>query len=186
MTVAFPRRIACSALLMLALPAAATAQVVYPQGGYSQPAPSAAAAASPFCGRLEAQLAAIDRGAGADPARAEQTRRIEETLNKQQADLDRTQAQWQRLGCQPPSLFSIFSNQSPQCGPLNNQINQMRAAIDRTMADLQRSRHGADDEMQRQAVIGALAQNNCGPQYVAAAPQQKGFFETLFGGLGNP
>jgi len=182
--VTFPRRIACAALLMLAVPAAAAAQVVYPQGAYPQPTPPAGAAAGPVCGRLEAQLAAIDRGAGADPARAEQTRRIEETLNKQQADLDRTQAQWQRLGCQPPSLFSIFSNQSPQCGPLNNQINQMRAAIDRTMADLQRSRHGADDEMQRQAVIGALAQNNCGPQYVAAAPQ-KGFFETLFGGL-NP
>jgi hypothetical protein len=142
---------------------------------------------SPACGRLEAQLAAIDRGAGADPQRAEQTRRIEETLNKQQADLDRTQSQWQRLGCQPPSLFSIFSNQPPQCGPLNNQISQMRATIDRTMVELQRSRHGADDDMQRQAVIGALAQNNCGPQYrVAAAPQPKGFFETLFGGGGAP
>src|SRR5258708_26755454 len=62
----------------------------------------------------------------------------------------------------------------------------MRAGIDRTTADLERSRHGADDEMQRQAVIGALAQNNCCPQYVAAAPQQKGFFETLFAELGNP
>src|SRR5258708_1350579 len=185
MTVAFPRRIGCSALLMLALPAAATAQVVYPQGGYSQPAPSAAAA-SPVCGRLEAQLAAIDRGAGADPARAEQTRRIQEPLTKQQAALDRPQAEWQRLGCQPPSLFSIFANQSPRCGPLNSQIGQMRAGIDRTTAELQRSRHGADDEMQRQAVFGALAQNNCGPQYVAAAPQQQGFFETLFCGLGNP
>jgi len=89
MMVTVPRRIACAALLMLALPAAAAAQVVYPQGGYSQPAPSAAAA-SPVCGRLEAQLAAIDRGAGADPARAEQTRRIEEALNSQQAELDRT------------------------------------------------------------------------------------------------
>src|SRR5712671_7769625 len=180
----FPRRIACTALLMLALPAAAAAQVVYPQGGYSQPTPSASTAANPVCGRLEAQLAAIDRGAGADPARAEQTRRIEEALNRQQADLDRTQAEWQRLGCQPPSLFSIFANQSPRCGPLNSQIGQMRSGIDRTMAELQRSRHGADDEMQRQAVIGALAQNNCGPQYRVAVAPQKGFFETLFGGGG--
>jgi hypothetical protein len=186
------RRIACAALLILVLPAAAAAQVTYPQPApqaYPQatpaPAPPAGAAANPVCGRLEAQLAAIDRGAGADPARAEQTRRIEDTLSKQQGDLDRTQAQWQRLGCQTPSLFSIFANQSPQCGPLNNQIGQMRAGIDRTVAELQRSRHGADDEMQRQAVIGALAQNSCGPQYSAAAPQ-KGFFETLFGSLGNP
>jgi Protein of unknown function (DUF2865) len=183
-----PRRFAYAALLMLVLPVAAAAQITYPQPSPQpapQPAPPPGAAASPVCGRLEAQLAAIDRGAGADPARAEQARRIEETLNRQQADLDRTRAQWQRLGCQPPGLFSIFANQSPQCGPLNNQIGQVRAAIDRTTAELERSRHGADDEMQRQAVIGALAQNNCGPQYAAAAPQ-KGFFETLFGGLGNP
>ncbi|HWN49917.1 MAG TPA: DUF2865 domain-containing protein [Xanthobacteraceae bacterium] len=181
MTGTFPRRVACVALLTLFLPAAAAAQVTYPQA-----APPAGGAPNPVCGRLEAQLAAIDRGAGADPARAEQTRRIEETLNKQQADLDRTQSQWQRLGCQPPSLFSIFSNQSPQCGPLNNQISQMRATIDRTMAELQRSRHGADDDMQRQGVLGALAQNNCGPQYRVAVAPQKGFFETLFGGGGAP
>jgi len=60
----------------------------------------------------------------------------------------------------------------------------MRANIDRTTGDLQRTRHGADDEMQRQAVFGALAQNNCGPQYRTAAAPQRGFFETIFGG--NP
>jgi len=178
--ITFPRQIACTAVLILALPVVAVAQVTYPQSG-----PPASPAGNPVCVRLEAQLAAIDRGAGADPVRAEQTRRFEETLSKQQADLDRTRAEWQRLGCQPPSLFSIFVNQSPRCGPLNNQIGQMRADIDRTTAELERSRHGADDEMQRQGVIGALAQNNCGSQYVAAAPQ-KGFFETLFGGLSNP
>jgi hypothetical protein len=178
MTGAFPYRIACAAVLAFAVPAAAMAQ-----GGFQQGGAPAGPAASPVCGRLEAQLAAIDRGAGADPARADAARRIEEALNKQQGDLDRTQAQWQRLGCQAPSLFSIFSNQAPQCGPLGNQIQQLRANVDRTMADLQRTRHGGDDEIQRQSVIGALAQNNCGPQYrAAAAPQQRGFFETLFGG----
>ena len=34
-------------------------------------------------------------------------------------------------------------------------------------------------------MIAALAQNNCGPQYRAAANQQRGFFESLFGGGGN-
>jgi hypothetical protein len=176
MTGTFSRRVARAALFALVVPAAAAAQGTYPSPG---------AAVSPVCGRLETQLAAIDRGAGGDPARAEQARRLDDTLNKQQSDLDRTQAQWQRLGCQAPSLFSIFSNQSPQCGPLNNQILQMRATIDRTTAESQRLRHGGDDDMQRQSVIGALAQNNCGPQYrAAAAPQQRGFFETLFGGGG--
>lgn len=186
----FPR-IAYTALAMLILPAAAAAQQGYPQpGGYPQQAvptpPADRGNASPVCGRLEAQLTAIDRGAG-DPARAEQTRRIEDTLNRQQGDLDRVQAQYQRFGCQPRTLFSIFADQPAQCGPLGNQINQIRAAIDRTTSDLERSRRGAEDDMQRQAVIGALAQNNCGPQYrVAAPPRPKGILETLFGGGDNP
>ena len=140
---------------------------------------------NPTCTRLESQLAAIDR-AGADPGRAEQARRIEDSLTRQQADLDRVQAQFQRLGCQPPSLFSIFVQQPAQCGGLSAQIQQMRGNIDRTQSDLQRTRHGGEDDSQRQGVINALAQNNCGPQYqraaAAAMPQQRGFFETLFGG----
>src|SRR5258708_35359874 len=137
----FPHRIACAAWLTLAVPATAAAQVVYPQGGYSQPAPPAGAAATPVCGRLEAQLAAIDRGVSADPARAEQTRRFEETLNKQQAELDRTRAERQRLRGQPPSPVSIFANQSPRCGPRTRPIGQIRAGIARPTADPRRLRH---------------------------------------------
>jgi len=170
------RRTALIGLALLGLPAAAAAQGIPQQSG---------ASGNPVCVRLESQLASIDR-AGADPARAEQARRIDESLSKQQSELDRVQAQYQRFGCQPPSLFSIFVTQAPQCGSLNGQIQQMRGNIDRTLADLQRTRRGGEDDMQRQAVIGALAQNNCGPQYraaaAAAAPQQRGFFETLFGG----
>lgn len=162
----------------------------YPQQGQSAPpypqgAPAAAPAPTSVCGRLEGQLTAIDHGN--DPARAERTRRIEDTLNRQQGDLERVQAQWQRLGCQPVTLFSMFSNQSPQCGPLGNRISQIRATIDQTTNDLERSRHNADDDMQRQSVLAALSQNNCGPQYRNAAQQRpKGILETLFGGGDNP
>ncbi len=187
MTSSEARRILLALLIAVAMPATAWAQASgSPSGQPQQPGPpgqSAPSPASPACQRLEGQLAAIDRGAGGDPARAEQARRLEDTLNKQQGELDRTQAQWQKLGCQQPGLFSIFMNQPAQCGPLNGQIQQMRATIDRTTNDLQRTRHGGDDEMQRQGVLGALAQNNCGPQYrAAAAPPQRGFFDTIFGG----
>src|SRR5262249_22520110 len=67
---------------------------------------------------------------------------------------------------------------------INQQIQQTRANLERTLADLDRMQGGAagDREAQRQTVIAALAQNNCGPQYRAAANQQRGFFETIFGG----
>ncbi len=158
------------ALAALAGMGAARAQVPPPPG------------ANPACTRLEAQLAAIDRGT-ADPAQADQIRRYQDTADRQQADLDRMSAQASRLGCSGGGFFSLFSGQNPQCTPLNQQISQARANLEKMLADLDRLRGGAGDrEAQRATVIGALAQNNCGPQYSAAANQQRGFFETIFGG----
>ena len=139
--------------------------------------------ANPACVRLEAQLGAIDRGT-VDPARADQIRRYEESSRQQQGELDRLNAQARRLGCSGGGFFSFFGGQSQQCTPINQQIQQTRANLERTLADLDRMQGGAagDREAQRQTVIAALAQNNCGPQYRAAANQQRGFFDTLFGG----
>jgi hypothetical protein len=141
---------------------------------------------NPVCSRLEAQLAAVDRGAG-DPGRVAQIQRADDALNRQQAALDRLVAQSRRLGCQT-GFFSIFSSQPPQCSSLNTQIEQARSGVDRSMMELQRLQSGGagEQEAQRQTVLTALAQNNCGPQYrQAAAPQQGGLFQNLFGGGGN-
>jgi len=92
-------------------------------------------------------------------------------------------AQSRRTGCEGLGFFSLFGGQPPQCGTLNSQIQQMRANLDRMMSDLQRL-HGADVDRdgQRQSIIVALAQNNCGPQYRAQITQQSGgFFDQLFG-----
>jgi hypothetical protein len=153
------------------------------QGAYSPNAPPPGAPAqNPVCVRLEAQLAAVDRGA-VDPARADQIKRYEDAAARQQADLDRTLAQSRRLGCEGLGFFSIFGGQNPQCPQINQHIQQIRGNLDRTLSDLQRIQGGGGDrEAQRQNVIAALAQNNCGPQYRAVANQQRGFFETLFGG----
>ena len=137
------------------------------------------------CLRLEGQLAAIDRGAGIDPARAEQIKRYEETVAKQQAELDRLGQQSQRLGCQGGGFFALFSGQSPQCGPLNNQMQQMRANLDRSLSDIQRLQgNSGEREAQRRGILVALGQNDCGPQYrqyATAGPG--GFFDNLFGGV---
>jgi hypothetical protein len=63
----------------------------------------------------------------------------------------------------------------------------MRGNLDRINVDLQRLR-GSDQDRgeQRRSVMVALAQNNCGPQYRAAARQQGGFFDQLFGRDNEP
>jgi hypothetical protein len=142
-------------------------------------------AASPVCARFEAQLANVNRGS-ADPGRADLIRHAEDAVARQQADLDRTVAQLRRLGCEGISgFFALFTGQSPQCTPLSSQVQQMRGNLDRMMSDLERLKSGSSDqEAQRRALIGQLAQNNCGEQYrtAAAAAGPAGFFDALFGG----
>jgi hypothetical protein len=139
-------------------------------------------ARNPVCTQLEGQLSAFDRGI-TDASQSDAAKRLDDTARKQQADLDRLSAQARRSGCEGNGFFSMFVSQPAQCGPLNAQIQQARANLDRTMNDLQRaqSNTGADREGQRRQLIGALAQNDCGPQYRQQANQGGGFFERLFG-----
>jgi hypothetical protein len=175
------RILAGAILLGLAIAGSAVAQVNPPA-----PAPQQGAAVNPMCPRLEAQLASIDRGAGGDPAKAEQIRRYEEAAGKQQGELDRVTQQAKRQGCDSSGFFSLFSGQSAQCGPINGQIQQMRANLDQITVSLERLRGGsgfgnAERDNQRRSVLLALAQNNCGPQYVNAARGSGNFLDNLFG-----
>jgi hypothetical protein len=150
-----------------------------PQGGMPP-------GANPMCPRLEAQLASIDRGGG-DPARTDQVRRYEDAAGKQQAELDRVTAQAKRMGCDSSGFFSLFSGQSAQCGPVNNQIQRMRTNLEQITTSLEQLRSGSgpggnpDRDNQRRSVLLALAQNNCGPQYAAAARNAGSFLDNLFG-----
>ncbi len=154
----------------------------FPQSGRDQ-----------VCQRLEGQLASIDRSGG-DPGRAEQIRRFEEMAGRQQAELDRATMQSRRLGCDASGFFQLFGGggRSDQCGPLNNQIQQTRSNLSRTQSELQRLQGagaGFERDNQRRAVLTALAQNDCGPQYrsqaAAANTGPRNFFEQLFGGPGS-
>jgi Protein of unknown function (DUF2865) len=156
----------------------------YPRPSYPPPSASSEPASNPVCVRLESQLATIDRSA-ASSARADQIKRAEDAIAKQQADLDRTIAHAHRVGCEGQGFFALFSGLSPQCAPLTSQIQQRRGNLDRMMSDLEAIKSGStDQEGQRRALIGQLAQNNCGAQYSAAASAAgpRGFFDALFGG----
>src|SRR4030081_445020 len=152
------------------------------------PPPPQGAPVNPMCPRLEAQLATIDRGGG-DPAKDEQIRRYQDAAAKQQSELDRVTSQARRMGCDSSGFFSLFNGQSAQCGPVNNQIQQMRANLEQITTSLERLRSGglggSDRDNQRRSVLTALAQNNCGPQYANAARGPGNFLETLFGNNNN-
>jgi hypothetical protein len=183
------------------VPVAATAQGISAPPGLAAPAsprqpisnpgvPNPAPSSNPVCVRLESQLTALTQGS-ADPVRAEQIRRTEDAIAKQQGDLDRTVAQAHKAGCAGQGFFSFFSALSPQCGPITSQIQQMRGNLDRMISDLEQLKNGnTGQEGQRRALIGQLAQNNCGAQYTAAANSwggPQGFFDALFGGtIVNP
>lgn len=138
---------------------------------------------NPSCQRLEAQLASLDRG-NSDPARADQIRRADESLNRQQFEVDRLVAQGRRMGCESSGFFSIFSNPPPQCGALNKQIGQQRNVLERMQNEYEQLNGGTTERAsQRQSLLIALGNNGCGAQYrsAALAGQQGGFFDRLFG-----
>src|ERR1700704_3119743 len=176
--------LACTALLG----ASALSVDAWAQMNPGAPPPQGAPV-NPMCPRLEAQLATIDRGGGGDPAKEEQIRRYQDAETKQQGELDRVTSQAKRMGCDSSGFFSLFSGQSAQCGPVNNQIQQMRANLDQITVSLERLRGGglggAERENQRRSVLTALAQNNCGPQYANAVRGPGNFLDNLFNNNNN-
>jgi hypothetical protein len=184
------RRILARAVLLGAALLGLEAHAQVNQGAPPPPPPQGAAV-NPMCPRLEAQLATIDRGGGTgDPARDEQIRRYQDAASKQQAELDRVTSQAKRMGCDSSGFFSLFNGQSAQCGPVNNQIQQMRANLDQITTSLERLRGGGfgdpDRDNQRRSVLLALAQNSCGPQYANAVQNSGNFLNNLFGNNNNP
>jgi hypothetical protein len=173
--------LACAALVSVA-----TSSVdAVAQGAPDESPPQAV---NPVCPRLETQLATIDRGGSSDPGKDDQIRRYQDAATKQQGELDRVTAQAKRMGCDSSGFFSLFSGQSAQCGPVNNQIQQMRGNLDQITTSLERLRTGgpggsggSDRDNQRRSVLLALAQNNCGPQYANAARSSGSFLDNLFG-----
>jgi len=142
---------------------------------------------NPACQRLEAQLAALDRG-NEDPTRAGQIRAAEDAVDRQQFEVDKFVAQARRMGCGNAGIFSIFINPPRQCGPLNQKIEEQRDVLGRMQNQLERLQGGTTERAaQRQSLLIALADNGCGQQYRAAARygQQDGFFDRLFGGGGG-
>lgn len=149
--------------------------------------------ANPTCQRLEAALA--DLNSRTSGGNADAISRYEEAISRQRIELDQAVNTARRLGCDRRGFFIFGGGQRPaQCNQLEPQIDRMRANLDRMTAELAQVRGGSADgnytrDLQRRQLLVSLNQNNCGPQYRAAAnqpaPRPRGFLEQLFGSHDN-
>lgn len=158
-----------------------TAQQVHPGGRRSITLAAAAFAAlammggalaqSPVCDRYRAELASLSSGGGA--GRAAQ---FEAAAQRQFAELQRTRAYAQSLGCNRQQ-FLFFGEPPPaECRPLLGRISQMQANLRQLESQADQASGGG--EARRRALLAAIDQN-CRP----GGP--RGFFEQLFGGQGG-
>ncbi|MGP0061637.1 MAG: DUF2865 domain-containing protein [Beijerinckiaceae bacterium] len=117
------------------------------------------------CGRLQAQIAALDQA-------QTQSNPYAAAAQKQREEIGRTQAYAQSIGCSRQQFLFFGSAPPPQCPALNARIQQMQA----NLAQLDGNARQAGNNAQRQDLV--LRYN----AYCRGEPQQKGFLESLFGG----
>jgi hypothetical protein len=115
------------------------------------------------CRSLQAQIAAMPRG-GADP-------RAQAALSRQRAELQRTQAYAEQIGCNRRQFLFFGSPPPPECNAVERRLASMQANLGRLQAAVDRA-SGPRDAL--------IARYNAYCTRQAAAP--RGFFEQLFGG----
>lgn len=118
-----------------------------------------AAAQSADCARLQQAIAARRGSSGAQAA-----------VERQRAELARTNAYARSLGCENRRFLMFGSDPPPQCGEVNAQISRMQA----NLADLQARAGGGVGDLVARYNAECLHAQPSGPGNV---------FEALFGGL---
>jgi hypothetical protein len=124
----------------------------------------AAVAQSPACNAWRSELASLQgqRGGG-DPRAAQMAQRVG-------AQLAQATNQYRAMGCERGG-FTFFGEGPPrECGGLRAQIGRLQAQY----AGLQRQAQGGALEQRRAQLVSAI-------NAYCRAPQQRGFFETIFG-----
>lgn len=123
-----------------------------------------AVAQSPACSAWRSELAGLQgQGGGGDPRAAQTAQRVG-------AQLAQATNQYRAMGCERGG-FTFFGEGPPrECGGLRAQIGQLQGQY----ARLQQMAQGGAVEQRRAQLVAAINAN-------CRAPQQRGFFETIFG-----
>ncbi|WP_292533594.1 DUF2865 domain-containing protein [Methylocystis sp.] len=129
---------------------------------------SPAAAESPYCTELRAQIARASAGNHAG--------RYQAAAARQRGEYARVAAKARAFGCDRGQFLFFGDPPSPQCGPINAQLNQLSSAIAAS------ERAVSDDGGQRQALTARYEAECRNPQPAQARlARPRGFFEELFG-----
>jgi hypothetical protein len=110
------------------------------------------------CARLQQAIAARHGSSGAQAA-----------VERQRAELSRTEGYARSLGCENRKFLFFGSNPPPQCGDINGQISRMQA----NLADLEARASGGPGDL--------IARYNA--ECANAPPRPTNFLEAFFGGV---
>lgn len=122
-----------------------------------------AVAQSPSCNAWRAELASLQGQRGGDPRAAQAAQRVG-------VQLSQTVDQYRRMGCERGGFLFFGESPPPQCGGLRARIGQLQGQY----SSLQQQAQGGAVE-QRRAQLSAAINAQC------RGPDQRGFFETIFG-----
>ena len=114
-------------LLRRAIPAALAVAACATVADAQSAAPTACCAAAQSGLRAAREPARGSTAAPGRSARAEQIKRYEDDRAAPAGRARPAHGAGAAMGCEGRGFFSLFGGQPPQCGPLNNQIQQMRA-----------------------------------------------------------
>jgi predicted RNase H-like HicB family nuclease len=120
-----------------------------------------AVAQSPACENWRAELASLGQRGG-DARAAQAAQRVA-------GQIARLSNQYRAMGCDRGGFLFFGEAPPPQCGAIRADLGALQAQYGQLQ---QRAQSGGLE--QRKAQLAALIQNNC-------RPQQRGFFETIFG-----
>lgn len=137
-----------------------------------------AAAQSPICGRIEAELAALDRGADARG----RSDRLERTAERYRREASRTAAQMRRMGCDQQQFLFFGSPPPAACGPMQARLDQLAAAARSYDAAADRG-YSTSNERRRDELHAALSTYGC---RTFELPERPGVFEALSEGVRGP
>lgn len=131
---------------------------------------------SAVCAQLVAQLDAVERAGGANPARLAQ---YQNAIDRQRVEMNRTIEYSASIGCD-------FEPANAQCQSLQTNIERMQANLDKLEEDARRiaSNAGQSSDGERARIIAALQGQNCAGFAAPAARQNTApsIFDGLFGG----